>query len=697
MNQTPTASADSVDAQVDTQVDVGADSHQSVDPLVDIYEVEQVLGEGGLLAQQIDGYAPRRQQIDMAQAVSRTIEHESRLVVEAGTGVGKTFAYLVPALLAGRKTLVSTGTRNLQDQLFKRDLPTLRSLVGRDLSIALLKGRANYVCPYRLERAEASHATAAGSSYNQKDWRVIRQVREFSQAQEEGDLDNFPGGEIHPAIRAQVTSNADNCLGQECPNLDECPLFQARRRAQQADLVVINHHLFFADLAVRENGFGEVVPYADVVIFDEAHLVPDVATQFFGQQVSSSQLLNLSRDLQAEDPGDIDQLDPRLRLVETATAGFSRLLDQVNPRDEWARLIRQPELKLALDELIEFLQQLLDCLQPHRQRSKELDNCGGRTERIITTLQAMLPISAADSPHSERPADDQPSAEIPAQEGTVQWLEMRGRGFVLHNDPIEISPRMLQVYESHPRSWIFTSATLAAGDTFDLFTHRMGLGDCETLLLDTPFDYASQALLYLPPGLPEPNDDQHTEAVVAAALPVLRASQGRAFMLFTSYAALNRAKALLAGETEFSLLVQGDLPKAELLEKFQQRPKAVLLATASFWQGVDVRGEALSCVIIDKLPFASPFEPLIKARIDAMRRAGGNPFRDLQLPMAMITLKQGAGRLIRDHGDRGLLMIGDPRLRSRSYGKQFVAALPPMPVTENPARAAAFFDREEAP
>jgi len=666
------------------------------DPLVDIYEVDQVLGADGLLAQQLNDYAPRQQQIDMARAVSLAIDQQSQLVVEAGTGVGKTFAYLVPALLAGQKTLISTGTRNLQDQLFTSDLPTLRELIGRDLSIALLKGRANYVCPYRLERAEASHATAAGSSYSQKDWRVIRQIRDFSQSRADGDLDNFPGVEIHPAIRSQVTSTADNCLGQECPDIDDCPLFQARRRAQQADLVVINHHLFFADLAVRESGFGEVVPYADVLVFDEAHLVPDVATQFFGEQVSSNQLINLSRDLQAENPGDIDDLEPRLRQLETTSGDLTHLLGQLNSRDDWTSLIRKPDLKLALSDLVEALKQLLDCLQPHRQRSKELDNCGNRAERMITTLQAMQLAPPTAAIESENPgadiarAEDENPARSPG-EGNVQWLEIRGRGFVLHNDPIEIAPRMEQAYDTHPRSWIFTSATLAAGETFDLFTQRMGLQESETLLLDTPFDYANQALLYLPPGLPEPNSEQHTDAVVASALPVLRASKGRAFMLFTSYTALNRAKVLLANETEFSVLIQGDLPKAKLLEKFQQLPNAVLLATASFWQGVDVRGDALSCVIIDKLPFASPFEPLIKARIDALRRAGGNPFRDLQMPSAIISLKQGAGRLIRDHGDRGLLMICDPRLRSRSYGKAFIAALPPMPLTESVDTATAFF------
>jgi len=649
------------------------------DPLVDIFEVDQVLGADGMLAQQLSDFAPRTQQIDMARAVSRTIEQQTSLVVEAGTGVGKTFAYLVPALLAGQKTLISTGTRNLQDQLFKRDLPKLRELIGGDLTIALLKGRANYICPYRLAQAEASHSMAAGSSYSQKDWRVIRKIKDFSVDHPSGDLDGFPDGEIHPAIRAQVTSTADNCLGQECPNLDECPLFEARKRAQQADLVVINHHLFFADMAVRESGFGEVVPYADVLIFDEAHLIADVATQFFGQQVSSNQLLNLSRDLQAENPGDVDELDLCLRLLDAATGAFSQQLGQVNTRDDWAVLIRSADLNLALNELIDALQKLIDCLQPHRERSKGLDNCAGRADRIATTLIAMQlnPPADADTAalsNDEDPADDAADKTPKLQdrpdsqnEDTVKWLEIRGRGFVLHNDPIEISPRMIQAYEAHPRSWVFTSATLAAGQTFEHFTQRMGLDECETLLLDTPFDYAKQALLYLPADLPEPNHENHTEAVVNAALPVLTASRGRAFFLFTSYAALHRAKALLAERTDFSLLIQGELPKAQLLEKFQQLPNAVLLATASFWQGVDVRGEALSCVIIDKLPFASPFEPLIKARIDALRRAGGNPFRDLQMPSAIITLKQGAGRLIRDQSDRGLLIIGDPRLRSRSY------------------------------
>ena len=669
------------------------------DPLIDIVEVEQVLGAEGLLAQKIEGFAARPQQLAMSKAVAEAIEQQSMLAVEAGTGVGKTFAYLVPALLAGHKTLVSTGTRNLQDQLFNRDLPELRELIGRDLSIALLKGRSNYVCAYRLERAQTSNES--GSSYSQNDARTLRKIRDFSVRQTDGDLDAYPGGQLHPAVRAQVTSSADNCLGQECPNVDDCALLQARRNAQNADLVVINHHLFFADLAVREGGFGEVVPFCDVLLFDEAHLIPDIATQFFGDSISSNQLLNLSRDLQAENPGDIDQLDSTLRELEEATAALGGEFERTNGREEWETLIRQQSIQQRFADLLDVLYRLVERLAPHKERSKELENCFNRAEQMLTTCQGLYSpqqTASADTDHSENPdPDSSPTDNSQAtvfENQTVRWLEKRGRGFTLHNDPIEISPRMVDTYEAHPRSWIFTSATLAAGQSFDLFTRRMGLNDAKTLLLDTPFDYAKQALLYLPDGLPAPNDPDHTAELVKISLPILNASRGRAFMLFTSYAALNRAKELLTGNPDFSLLIQGDLPKTQLLEEFQKLPNALLLATASFWQGVDVRGEALSCVIIDKLPFASPYEPLLKARLDAVRKAGGNPFNDLQVPGAIITLKQGAGRLIRDHNDRGLLVIGDPRIRTKGYGKAFVAALPPMRVTQKAETAVNFFDLE---
>ncbi|HAC32960.1 MAG TPA: helicase [Gammaproteobacteria bacterium] len=665
--------------------------------LTEFADVDQILGDSGLLQNRIEGFAPRPQQLQMSRAVANAIAECGQLVVEAGTGVGKTFAYLVPALLAGEKTLVSTGTRNLQDQLFNRDLPALQKLLGHDFTVALLKGRANYICPQRLQMSQQSHAAQTRlPSFRAQDLEQFEQIQLYLRQQPGGDLDSFPGGELHPAIRHQVTSTADNCIGQECPHLDECPLHLARKKAQQADLVVINHHLFFADMAIREGGFGEVVPYADVLVFDEAHLLPDIATQFFGQQLSSNQLINLTRDLLAENPGDIDQLQQATAAVDTATEQLNTLFEPLSPREEWSRVAGATRFEPLFGELISSLTELLLVLKPHVQRSKELENCNARAATLLATCHAL--ITATNRPvepwdEEQQPTADKPNQPVPGaitdpnlpQQSveTVKWLEKRGRGFVLHNDPIEISAQMQQAFSAHPRSWIFTSATLAAGKQFDLFTGRMGLTEAETLLLDTPFDYANQALLYLPTGLPAPNDRQHTAALVEATLPLLKANRGRAFMLFTSYSAMHRAHESLLDHTEFTLLLQGEAPKSALLEQFQNRPNAILLATSSFWQGVDVRGDALSCVIIDKLPFASPSEPLIKARIEALRKHGGNPFNDLQVPAAIITLKQGAGRLIRDHHDRGLLVIGDPRLRGKSYGQSFLNALPSMPVTDS--------------
>jgi ATP-dependent DNA helicase DinG len=626
----------------------------------------ELLGADGALAQALPGFAPRPTQLAMAEAVEAVIAERATLLVEAGTGTGKTFAYLLPALLSGRKALIATGTRALQDQLFHRDLPTLQRALGLSVDTALLKGRANYLCPHRLERLLAGDFGVDLTLHP-----ALAAVRGFAERSPDGDLDTLEDLSPQSALRPFVTSTGDNCLGQDCPQIGECFLLKARRAAQQADLVVVNHHLFFADLALKETGFGEVLPDADLFIFDEAHLLPDVATLFFGVSLGSLQLLDLSRDLtaQAATLGDVPDLPP---LAEALRAAAGELLASVG--EPWpARL--PARFAAALVAVRDALSGLGPALEALEGRSTDLDNAAARVALLQGGLAPFL-------------ADDQADQ--------VRWIDVRARSCTLHASPVDVAPLFAERFARAGRACVFTSGTLAVAGRFEHFVQRLGLADARTLALPGGFDYRDRALLYLPDGLPEPADPGYTDALVAAALPVLRASRGRAFMLFTSHSALRRAAARLRSVEGFTLLVQGERPNGELLAQFRRATAPVLLGTGSFWQGVDVRGEALSCVIVDKLPFASPGEPIVAGRIAHLRARGQAPFNDYQLPHAVITLKQGLGRLIRDAGDRGVLMVGDRRLLGRGYGKVFLQSLPEMPVTRELADVQRFFQESPA-
>jgi ATP-dependent DNA helicase DinG len=628
--------------------------------------IAAALGPEGTLARCIPGFRFRRQQLEMAEAIGRTIEQSGVLISEAGTGTGKTFAYLVPVLLSGRKVIVSTGTRNLQDQLFHRDLPLVRDALGRVTETALLKGRGNYLCLHRLETAIDSGQVPADQVGQ------LLRVRDWSARTRSGDIAELGLAE-HAPVWPWVTSTVDNCLGQECPRWGDCHLVEARRRAQEADVVVINHHLLCADLALKDEGFGEVLPGADCFILDEAHQLPEVASSFFGMTLSGRQLMDLARDVELEysrEAGDMPSIPERAGRLRLAAQEL-RLSFGLDPRrGPWGDVRRDGEIVQALSRLGEVLGQLGDALDAAGGRGKGLDKCRARCLDLSQRL-AMLA-------QEEAPSD-------------IHWYETHKQGFRLHRTPLDIADIFSAHMAAHPAAWVFTSATLAVGDSFRHFARQLGIEAAATGRWDSPFDYPGQALLLLPPGLPEPRAPGFGEAVARLALRVLAASRGRAFLLFTSHRALREAARWLQDRLSFPLLVQGSAPRAELLERFRRLGNGVLLGTASFWEGVDVRGEALSCVIIDKLPFASPGDPVLQARIDALRRRGGNPFRDFQLPQAVIALKQGAGRLIRDVTDRGVLVICDPRLLNRAYGAAFLESLPPMRRCRELAEVEAFF------
>jgi ATP-dependent DNA helicase DinG len=606
----------------------------------------------------------------MAEAVAGALEQGEVLIAEAGTGTGKTFAYLVPALLSGQKVIISTGTRNLQDQLFLRDLPRLRDAMASPVQVALLKGRANYLCIHRMENALLD---ARGHSRERLRW--LLKVRDWSGHTERGDISELSDVPEDAAIWPQVTSTTDNCLGQDCPAWSRCHLVEARRRAQEADVVVVNHHLLCADFAIKDDGFGELLPSADAFVIDEAHQLPEVASNFFGSTVSTRQVLELTRDTEVEyhrEADDLPELPEQLGRVAKAARELRLAFGQSLRRGAWAEVENNGDVRAAMGSCRDQLDALHGMLEAIQGRGKGLDACLARCAGLMQQLDALVDPDA-DS-------DD------------IRWFETHVQSLRLNRTPLDVADVFRLQMERHPASWIFTSATLAVGEDFRHFQDQLGLQDAVTRKWDSPFDYPNQALWYVPRGLPQPSDPGYTAAVIDLTVPILEASGGRAFLLFTSHRALRQAADLLEEQVDFPMLVQGSAPKADLLARFVREGNAVLLGTASFWEGVDVRGEALSLVVIDKLPFASPGDPVLQARLDAIKRRGGNPFMQQQVPQAAIALKQGAGRLIRDARDRGVLVMCDPRMLKKGYGQVFLDAMPPFARTRDLEQVLAFFD-----
>lgn len=670
------------------------------------------LSEGGDLAGNISAFRPRVAQQDLAGAVAHAFDTRGVLLAEAGTGTGKTFAYLVPAILSGQKTIVSTGTRALQDQLYHRDLPRVRDALGIGLKTALLKGRANYLCHYRLEQAKGEGRFASRETATQ-----FQRIVAWAGRTRMGDLAELETLADDSPLVPMVTSTADNCLGSECPFFSECFVVQARQRAQAADLVVVNHHLLLADLALKQEGFGEILPGAQAFIVDEAHQLPELAAQFFGEALSARPLVELARDALAECkqvPSALAVLQEPARALEHAVRGLRASMDELPVRGTRRRAAEDPLAEAGLDALLEALRGLHAALLPLREAAPGFDSCTARAREFEMRLQRWRdgvdggrddaggldpsPDAADDAPGSVEanddgivPADPDDRAPLNADDSpSVLWYELTARGFRLSRTPLDVAGPLAQHRARSHAAWVFTSATLAIGGRFDHYAIKLGLHEPVTLLAPSPFDWMRQALCYLPPGLPEPSARHYTESIVSVIRPVLEASGGRAFVLFASHRALREVAGLLR-DGPWPLFVQGEAPRSMLLERFRASGNGVLLGAASFREGVDVAGDALSVVVIDKLPFGAPDDPVFEARLEAIRRAGGNPFRDEQLPQAVIALKQGAGRLIRSEGDRGVLVLCDPRLVGKSYGKVFLDSLPPLPRTRQIADVQAFF------
>jgi ATP-dependent DNA helicase DinG len=632
----------------------------------------EVLSENGPLTKSIDGFTVRIQQQEMAEVIHTALNKSYSLICEAGTGTGKTFAYLVPVLMSGKKIIISTGTKHLQDQLFHKDLPVVRKSLNVPYITALLKGRANYLCLYRLKLIETE-----GRLSSKRIISDVNRIKQWSKTTRSGDLNELDFLPEGAAARPLVTSTAENCLGQACDCFEDCFVFKARKEAREADLVIINHHLFLADMVLREQGFGEVLPAVDSIIFDEAHQLPELVSTCFSNGLSSRQLLELLDDIKTavyEEAADMPGLFPLLDATEKAVRDL-RLAFGINDRRvNWIDISGDDTVLNTLTCLLDTLQQVLDSLSAVSERGKLLENCCHRCNQRFDFIESFTESHSVDY---------------------VQWIEIRGKSFYLNRTPVDIAETFQARLASYDANTVFTSATLAVKKDFSHFSRQLGLDSMNTHVWESPFDYQQQALLFLPDTLPDPRTPKFIEVFIQTAVQVLKLSKGRAFLLFTSHSSLKRAADLIADLIDFPLFVQGQAPRSQLLSTFRETEHAVLLGTSSFWEGVDVKGQALSCVIIEKLPFASPDDPVLQARINYLSRQGRNPFMEYQLPQAVIGLKQGVGRLIRDANDYGVLVICDRRVATKSYGKRFIDSLPHMPITQHIDDVGSFFANRE--
>lgn len=624
-------------------------------------KIIHAFSEEGLLSNNIQGFRPRAAQLEMAQAVGRSVKFATPTVVEAGTGTGKTFAYLVPALLSGKKTIVSTGSKNLQDQLFNRDLPTIQKALKYKGKVALLKGRANYLCLERLDQV-----VAMGVLGDKSVLADLSKVSKWHTSTKTGDLSECITIAEDSPILPQLVSTAESCLGSDCPHFKDCYVVQARRKAMEADVVVVNHHLFCADMAVKETGFGELIPEAELVIFDEAHQLPDIASQYFGQSLSSRQLFDICKDtniVYRTELKDLAQLGKAADHLQKVVQDFRLLMGAEGTiRGNLRELFNDQKVVDGLTKVAENIDFLSDVIKKSLGRSETLDKIFERLAEVKVQLKKLSDTTVV---------------------GYCYWYEANGRSFGLHITPLTVADKFGEQLKNQQIGWVFTSATLEVGGKFDHFCQRLGIENAEQLVLQSPFDYANQSLLCVPRYLPDTNKSHTLTELGKMLMPVIEANNGRCFLLCTSYFMMRGLADFLREHSKLSVLLQGETSKARLLEKFIAEENSVLVATQSFWEGIDVRGDALSLVIIDKLPFTSPDEPLLRARMEDCRLQGGEPFNDIQIPEAVITLKQGVGRLIRDVTDRGVVIICDSRLVMRNYGQTFLKSLPPSTRTRD--------------
>lgn len=625
-----------------------------------VKEVKQSFATGGALAKAIDGFQERQVQTQMACAVTKTVGTKEQLIVEAQTGTGKTFAYLVSAIISGAKTIVSTGTKALQEQLFYKDLPIVKKALNKPLKTALLKGRGNYLCLDRFKRAQQQGAT--GNELIEHD---LLQIKRWSAHTMGGDLGDVPGiGENSPAL-GLVTSTAENCTGRQCKYYEDCYLLRARRLAMEADVIVVNHHLFFADMALKDTGFGELIPQSDLVIFDEAHQIPDIACGYFGQSLSTRRLKELATDVSHvyyTELKDTKQLLKAAQIVERCSDQLRLCFAHNGERGDWGQVLKRQDVANAFEQLAVNLDFLYQVIKLSLSRSDTLDNC---FERLLE-IKSLFDLFRTGQ-----------------KLGSSVWYEATRHHLQLNISPLSIADKFKEHIETLDTAWLFTSATLKVDNKFEHFKQQLGLDNAQTLSLDSPFDFEKQSMFCVPRYLPEPSNPQYVEQLAQTISVLIEASKGGVLILVTSFSTLNRLQSLLEQNISQQLLVQGSDSKQQLLKEFVQDGDAVLLATASFWEGVDIRGDALRCVIIDKLPFASPDDPLLKARLDDKRKQGIEGFDAVQVPQAVIALKQGAGRLIRDKNDQGALVLCDTRIITRPYGRVFLQSLPNMKRTRD--------------
>jgi ATP-dependent DNA helicase DinG len=630
--------------------------------------VAEVFSDDGALAELIEGYRHRPEQEEMAKKILSAIKEGQSLVCEAGTGTGKTMAYLVPALLSRQKVIISTGTRHLQDQLNEKDLPIVLDALDSPATTMVLKGRSNYLC---LQRMEVALHDAKDLSYqNMSD---LQEVVQWSSSTKTGDINELGMIEENSFIRPVITSTTENCLGQGCPEYDSCFVFKNRKKALESDLVITNHHLLLADMGLRESGFGEVLPLADLIIFDEAHQLPELASTYFSKTMSSRQLLELVTDIKAaihEEAKDIKEMPEALAKFEKSIRDTRLVFGRKDQRMNWQESWDKTDLSVELPKLMEAYQSVLDILDASSERGKLLDNCWQRAKAHYNYIESYIETKNEDS---------------------IRWLEIRGHHLYFNQTPVNIAETFQQRLNDYNATCVFTSASLAINQDFKHFNRQLGLEECLSEVWNSPFDYISQTRLYLPVDLPEPNHPDFFDSFIERTVKLLSFSNGHAFVLFTSHQALSKAASILADKIDYPIFIQGRAPRSELLNQFRQTKHAVLLGTSSFWEGVDVKGEALSSVIIDKLPFASPGDPVLQARLNHFTKQGGNAFMEYQVPQAAIALKQGVGRLIRDVTDRGVCTICDKRIVNKNYGKLLINSLPPMPITHDIADVENFF------
>ncbi|MDC5852712.1 ATP-dependent DNA helicase [Vibrio europaeus] len=636
--------------------------------------ISKTFSSEGALGKAIPGFQPRQAQLDMAEAVASAIKSQSQVVVEAGTGTGKTFAYLVPALLSGKKTIISTGSKNLQEQLFHRDLPLMTNALGFYGQVALLKGRANYLCLDRLSRqmVESHNQSADPTLLSQ-----LVKVRSWSSETKTGDLGDCDAIAEDSPVIPTITSTNDNCLGKDCPSYQDCFVLKARKKAMDADVVVVNHHLFLADLAIKETGFGELIPEAEVFVFDEAHQLPDIASQYFGQSLSSRQIQELCKDIEIAyrtEAKDMRQLQKAGEKLYQTAMDLRIVLGEPGFRGNWREAVTSPSIGRELRRLEDALDFVIEVVKLALGRSQLLDSAFERANTIKARLDRVCDVSIT---------------------GYSYWYETTPRHFTLHITPLTVADKFHEQIELKQGAWVFTSATLAVNDDFGHFTSRLGLKPQAQMSLPSPFDYQTQARLCVPRYLPEPNSPGMADKLVNMLTPVIEQNQGRCFFLCTSHSMMKELGERFRERLTVPVLMQGETSKQKTLAEFMELGNALLVATGAFWEGIDVRGDALSCVIIDKLPFTAPDDPLLKARIEDCQLKGGDPFSQVQIPDAVITLKQGVGRLIRDKNDKGALIICDNRLVTREYGGVFLASLPPIPRTRDLALVQDFLEHNQ--